>query len=101
MKQNVVFKVSLLLAVCLFAAMFSPAVLAQDSCEYTYFEYTGTAYDYSESKCYVDYFGDGTVYIGGNARSGRNNGTVFDNDPNDFHSILPYGTVFIDANKLT
>ena len=77
MKQNLVSKIWLLLAVCLFAVVFSPAVLAQTSCEYTYFEYVTrdngtpddpsddyTGYDYSEPKCYVDYFGDGTVYIG-------------------------------------
>lgn len=56
----------------------------------------------SSGEDYEDILGNGSVYRGGNARSGVTEGGkhYLDNDPNDFANALPYGNVFVDTTKL-
>lgn len=57
---------------------------------------------------YEDVLGNGSVYKGGNAKSaviepGGDPGVtnVLDNDPDDFASVLPYGNVFVNKERIS
>ena len=82
-------------------------VTSKEMCEiynsddrYYYYDYDNGEYS-SEKSYYTDYLGDGSLYVGGNAYSAYSETNVFDNDPDDFTKILPYGNVFINTDKLS
>lgn len=66
---------------------------------YYYYDYDNDSYSQTKSD-YVDLLGNGSVYIGGNAKSAYSSTSVFDDDPDDFTNILPYGNVYVNTDKI-